>query len=319
MVGSRFQHLININTREKKVFINCKFTSNYYTLLLSNLPYIDTCNGLHYSFPNSQSLRPSSTVSPPYLRRTCLLIIIKETIVTVMVTDVTYLYSVLNQQQSIMNESKSTALITRDLLGGGGGGCDLDSAKELDLDLHVPSGFEKRLDLKSGKVYLQRCKSPNTSSSSSDHKQNSFDQTVSKLQDLNFPPTSKKPLNLFDDTSLDLNLVNVSSSPPAYKSVCTLDKVKSALERAERETIKKRAVSIPKSCSSNSSCSVKETMVIEDDDDDEPSSQAYAAGCPSCLLYVLISRSNPRCPRCNMTVPSPTAMKKPRIDLNISI
>ncbi|KAJ0852871.1 hypothetical protein HanRHA438_Chr14g0644671 [Helianthus annuus] len=65
-----------------------------------------------------------------------------------MVTDVTYLYSVLNEVQSIMNESKSTALITRDLLGGGGGGCDLDSSKELDLDLHVPSRFEKRLDLK---------------------------------------------------------------------------------------------------------------------------------------------------------------------------
>ncbi|KAI7756614.1 hypothetical protein M8C21_021365 [Ambrosia artemisiifolia] len=229
-----------------------------------------------------------------------------------MVTDVTYLCSVMNQQQSIMNDSKSTALITRDLLGGG-----LDSSKELDLDLHVPSGFEKRLDLKSGKVYLQRCKSPNTLCSSSD-------QRVSKLQDLNFPPSSKKPLNLFDDTSLDLNLVNLSSlssssSPPVNKSVCTLDKVKSALERAERETIKKRSVSIPKSCSSNSSCSVKETMIIDDDDDVERSSQAYAAGCPSCLLYVLISRSNPRCPRCNMTVPSPTAMKKPRIDLNISI
>ncbi|KAI3675651.1 hypothetical protein L1987_85243 [Smallanthus sonchifolius] len=227
-----------------------------------------------------------------------------------MVTDVTYLCSVMNQQQAIMNDSKSTALITRDLLGGGAGS-DLDSSKELDLDLHVPSGFEKRLDLKSGKVYLQRCKSPNANTSSS-----SSDQTVSKLQDLNFPPSSKKPLNLFDDSSLDLNLVSLSSSPPAYRSVCTLDKVKSALERAERERIQKRAVSIPKSCSSNSSSSVKETMVIDDGD---RSSQAYAAGCPSCLLYVLISRSNPRCPRCNMTVPSPTAMKKPRIDLNISI
>ncbi|XP_076913321.1 uncharacterized protein LOC143571896 [Bidens hawaiensis] len=231
-----------------------------------------------------------------------------------MVTDVTYLCSVMNnQQQAIMNDSKSTALITRDLLGAS----DLDSAKELDLDLHVPSGFEKRLDLKSGKVYLQRCKSPNTSSSSSDHKHDKHDQAVSKLQDLNFPPSSKKPLNLFDDASLDLNLVNLSSSssasPPAY-SVCTLDKVKFALERAERETIKKRL-----SSSSNSSSSVKETMVIEDDDCDDRSSQAYAAGCPSCLLYVLISRSNPRCPRCNMTVPSPTAMKKPKIDLNISI
>ncbi|KAI3769024.1 hypothetical protein L6452_00120 [Arctium lappa] len=243
-----------------------------------------------------------------------------------MVTDVTYLCSVMNQQQGMMNDSKSTALITRDLLGGGGGGgCDLDSSsKELDLDLHVPSGYEKRLDLKSGKVYLQRCKSPNTSSSSSDQKQENNDQTVSKLQDLNFPPSSKKPLNLFDDTSLDLNLVNLSSSPPAYRSVCTLDKVKFALERAERETIKKRSISIStsKSCSSptsNSSSSVKETIVNDDDHDDHGSSQAYAAGCPSCLLYVLISRSNPRCPRCNMTVPSPTTMKKPRIDLNISI
>ncbi|KAL4554232.1 hypothetical protein LXL04_039324 [Taraxacum kok-saghyz] len=261
-----------------------------------------------------------------------------------MVTDVTYLCTIMNQQQGIMNDSKSTALITRDLLGGGGGGggggCDLDSSKELDLDLHVPSGYEKRLDLKSGKVYLQRCKSPtNTSSSSSDQntqqqQQHHSDQISSKLQDLNFPP-SKKPLNLFDDSSLDLNLVNLSSSSssstPGYRSVCTLDKVKFALERAERETIKKRSVSFSfsnsnsnsKSCSSptsNSSSSMKETMIIDDDEDnDERSSQAYAAGCPSCLLYVLISRSNPRCPRCNMTVPSPTAMKKPRIDLNISI
>ncbi|KAI3510068.1 hypothetical protein L1887_25595 [Cichorium endivia] len=238
-----------------------------------------------------------------------------------MVTDVNYLCSVMNQQQGIMNDSKSTALITRDLLGGGGG-CDHDSSKELDLELHVPPGYEKRLDLKSGKVYLQRCKSPNTSSSSSDQKQYDNDQTISKLQDLNFPPSSKKALNLFDDSSLDLNLVNLSSSPPAYRSVCTLDKVKFALERAERETFKKRSVSISKSCSSptsNSSSSIKETMIIDDDDHDERSSEAYAAGCPSCLLYVLISRSNPRCPRCNMTVPSPTAMKKPRIDLNISI
>ncbi|KAK1440110.1 hypothetical protein QVD17_05935 [Tagetes erecta] len=265
----------------------------------------------------TKTLVTDSIIHPQFFNLSAVASFTGTTLSTAMVTDVTYLCSVMNQQQAIINDSKSTALITRDLLGGGAN-CDLDSSKELDLDLHVPSGFEKRLDLKSGKVYLQRCKSPNTSSSSSDH-----NQTASKLQDLNFPPSSKKPLNLFDDTSLDLNLVSLSSSPPAYRSVCTLDKVKSALERAERETIRKRSVSIPKSCSSpnnsNSSSSVKETMFIEDDDNDERCSQAYAAGCPSCLLYVLISRSNPRCPRCNMTVPSPTAMKKPRIDLNISI
>ncbi|GJR45323.1 hypothetical protein Tco_1313426 [Tanacetum coccineum] len=240
-----------------------------------------------------------------------------------MVTDVNYLYSVMNDTKS------TTGLITRDLLGGGGGfGGGDDSAKELDLDLHVPSGYEKRLDLKSGKVYLQRCKSPNNgSSSSSDHKQQNSDQTVSKLQDLNFPPSSKKPLNLFDDTSLDLNLVNLSSSSssrPANKSVCTLDKVKFALERAERETIRRRSVSVSKSCSSptsnNSSSSVKET-IVEVDNLDDRSNEAYAAGCPSCLLYVLISRGNPRCPRCSTAIPfpEPVQIKKPRIDLNYTM
>jgi len=38
---------------------------------------------------------------------------------------------------------KSTALITRDLLGGSS---SIES-QELDLDLQVPSGWEKRLDL----------------------------------------------------------------------------------------------------------------------------------------------------------------------------
>jgi hypothetical protein len=47
--------------------------------------------------------------------------------------------------------AKSTTLITRDLLGGGGGGGgdSVESeSQELDLDLQVPSGWEKRLDLK---------------------------------------------------------------------------------------------------------------------------------------------------------------------------
>ncbi|CAK9174986.1 unnamed protein product [Ilex paraguariensis] len=240
-----------------------------------------------------------------------------------MAADVSSLVRTMNgykedQQQQAMSETggvgKSTVLITRDLLGGC---CTLDS-KELDLDLQVPSGWEKRLDLKSGKVYLQRCNSPNTSSSSSEVKHQT-NQTVPKLQDLNFPPSSRRPLNLFEDTSLDLKLVTLSSSSSSsnYQSVCTLDKVKSALERAEKETIKKRSMSMSNSSSpvSNSSSSCKQTEI----DNEENSSSAFAAGCPSCLLYVLISKSNPKCPRCNSTVPSPMTLKKPRIDLNISI
>ncbi|XP_059654668.1 uncharacterized protein LOC132301436 [Cornus florida] len=209
---------------------------------------------------------------------------------------------------------ESRVLVTRDLLGGCG--CALES-KELDLDLQVPVGWEKRLDLKSGKVYLQKCNSTSTSSSSSDHKRLT-DETVPKLQDLNSPPSLKRPLNLFDNSGLYLKLVPSLTSSSTYRSVCTLDKVKSALERAENETIKKRSLSMSKSSSLSSNSSSSSIREIEMDHE-EKSSSSFAAGCPSCLLYVLISKSNPKCPRCNVIVPSPVAMKKPRIHLNISI
>lgn len=181
--------------------------------------------------------------------------------------------------------------------------------------------------LQSGKVYIQKCDSSNSSSSTSEPKKQNND-ALSKLQDLNFPPTAKQPLSLFDDTSLDLKLVpssassasSASASSSSYQSVCTLDKVKFALERAEKETIRKRSISLSKSSSSppsNSSSSIKDG----DFDDEEKSSATLAAGCPSCLLYVLISKGNPKCPRCGTVVPLPVAAttKKPRIDLNISI
>ena len=65
-----------------------------------------------------------------------------------MAAEVSSLIRILNAADS--NDSgKSTALITRDLLGGG---CPLDS-KELDLDMQVPSGWEKRLDLKVSSLF----------------------------------------------------------------------------------------------------------------------------------------------------------------------
>lgn len=232
-----------------------------------------------------------------------------------MAAEVSSLIRILNAADS--NDSgKSTALITRDLLGGC---CPLDS-QELDLDMQVPSGWEKRLDLKSGKVYLQRCDSLNASASTSADQMKQNNGTSSKVQDLNFPPAAKQPMNLFDDSSLDLKLVpssSASASSSNYQSVCTLDKVKSALERAGKETIRKRSMSMSKSSSppSNSSSSIKDGEV----EDEEKSATSFAAGCPSCLLYVLISTKNPKCPRCNAIVPLPSTVKKPRIDLNISI
>lgn len=172
-----------------------------------------------------------------------------------MAADVSSLVRVLNgynkedQHRTVGNDSnseKSTALITRDLLGDGSNSFSSSTPKlvvdsqELDLDLQVPNGWEKRLDLKSGKVYLQRCNTPNSPSISD--KKHQINSTVPRLQDLNFPPSpSKITLNLFDETPLDLKLVSSSSSSNNYQSVCTLDKVKSALERAEKEPLKKRA------------------------------------------------------------------------------
>lgn len=264
-----------------------------------------------------------------------------------MAADVSSLVRVLNRYKDdrpAANES-STALITRDLLGGGGGGGSEvvmnnnsnNECQELDLDMEVPSGWEKRLDLKSGKVYLQRCNMP-SSPSSSDHKQShQNDQTLQRLQDLNLPvsPSSKPLLNLLDETSLELKLVSSSSqsSESNYQSVCTLDKVKSALERAKKEPNKKRVSSMWNSSNNNNNSSLamsspsysSSSSSIKDARDDQELieenllvASPIAAGCPGCLCYVLIMKNNPTCPRCNSVVPIP-ATKKPRIDLNISI
>ncbi|KAM7268979.1 hypothetical protein ACFE04_024476 [Oxalis oulophora] len=261
-----------------------------------------------------------------------------------MAADVSCLVRVMNgykDNRTVGNESgggKSSALITRDLLGGGGVSGLKNDSQELDLDLQVPNGWEKRLDLKSGKVYLQRCNSSNSSSSSENHHKNHFlNQTIlPKFQDLNFPPSQSKPLlNLFDETTLDLKLVSSTPSPSSssanFQSVCTLDKVKSALERAEKEPviIKKRS-SMLKSSSisptySSSSSSIKDGNQEEEDNvnnhknrDRVIGGSPIAAGCPGCLSYVLIMKNNPKCPRCHSDIPMPM-VKKPRIDLNISM
>ncbi|XP_058106783.1 protein CURLY FLAG LEAF 2 [Magnolia sinica] len=237
-----------------------------------------------------------------------------------MAADVSSLVRILNgykeeqHQQQMQGGGESTVLITRDLLGG----CSVIGSKELDLDLQVPNGWEKRLDLKSGKIYLQRCDSPISPSDK---------RSTAGFQDLNYPP------NLLEDTSLDLKLVPSIES----QSVCTLDKVKSALERAQRESTKKRSVatygssersssrvhSSLSSPSSQSSMSIKggdEEGETEGEKEMKSSPLVFAAGCPGCLLYVLISKANPRCPRCRTVVPVPVPVpKKLRIDLNVSM
>ncbi|XP_057955119.1 uncharacterized protein LOC131149070 [Malania oleifera] len=199
-----------------------------------------------------------------------------------------------HMEEPVENDSgnaNSQVLITRDLLGDW-------SSKDLDLDF-------KRAD---------------------------HSRETRKLQDLNFPPSySSSPLGVSDEGSLDLRLFPFPSRH--CQSVCTLEKVKSALDRAEREGAGQKRSSSSESPakapqlqpSSSSYSSIKEEEddvddANDNDDDDEDekrsSSSSFAAACPGCLLYVLTWESNPRCPRCQSIVPSPGALKKPRIDLN---
>ncbi|KAG4178527.1 hypothetical protein ERO13_A10G048700v2 [Gossypium hirsutum] len=219
------------------------------------------------------------------------------------------LVRVLSGHMEEQHAGNSDILITKDLLG------NLSNAKPT-----TPKAID--LEFKGGRVEAQKCssssspsasasspKSPLSAKGSASPDGKSFKTPLSnflqdsKLQDLNFPP-----INLFDEmttTSLDLKLQSCSTPSP-YQSVCTLDKVKHALERAEKGgNMKKRSSSPPPPPSSPPATS-------------SSTPRMFAAACPGCLLYVIASNTNPRCPRCNSFVPSSLPMKKPRIDLNAS-
>ncbi|KAE8667189.1 putative SAUR-like auxin-responsive protein family [Hibiscus syriacus] len=192
------------------------------------------------------------------------------------------------EQQNKIHTGNSGILITKDLLG------NLSKAK---ADLEFKGGRE-----------AQKCSSSSPKSPLSDGKANNPLPDFlkdSKIQDLNFPP-----VNLFDEmtTSLDLKLQSCST-PSLYQSVCTLDKVKYALERAEKGTMKKRSSSPPPSPPRPLTAKATSSPTTP---------RMFAAACPGCLLYVIASNTNPRCPRCNSFVPSSLPMKKPRLDLNAS-
>ncbi|KAM0857882.1 hypothetical protein ACQ4PT_048195 [Festuca glaucescens] len=147
-------------------------------------------------------------------------------------------------------------------------------------------------------------------------------------------PPSTRDLNLFPVSSAATT--PASATEPAasahaaatttYHSVCTIEKVKTALERFERgkQGQHQQQLSGSPSSSSVTTSSVKRGAVEQGDGCDSPSAAGgggmVAAACPRCFLYVLISRSDPRCPRCDSHVPPPpppTHNKKPRIDLNV--
>ncbi|XP_064983383.1 uncharacterized protein LOC135623866 [Musa acuminata AAA Group] len=189
-------------------------------------------------------------------------------------------------------------LVTRDLLGGGG--AVLRSA-EVDLELRVPAGWERRLDLLSGRTYLQK---------------RHHDPVPIHRHDpnLTLPPRSSATLFLKQWAA---------ATPLGHRSVCTLEKVKSALERAGREE-RPPAARLPDSSPSppsrsvaTSSSSMAADRGVDGRGPESPPAAMAVAGCPVCLLYVFVSVVDPRCPRCAAHVPVQNEPKKrPKFDLN---
>ncbi|XP_047088212.1 uncharacterized protein LOC124700065 [Lolium rigidum] len=154
---------------------------------------------------------------------------------------------------------------------------------------------------------------------------------------LHLSPPSTRDLNLFPVSGAATTPTAEPASAHAaatttYHSVCTIEKVKTALERFERGKQgqhpghQQLSAGGSPSSSSVTTSSVKRGAVEQGDGCDSPSAAGggggmVAAACPRCFLYVLISRSDPRCPRCESHVPpppsAPTHKKKPRIDLNV--
>ncbi|KAJ3674508.1 hypothetical protein LUZ60_005124 [Juncus effusus] len=189
--------------------------------------------------------------------------------------------------------------ITRDLLGG----CTVMDAKELDLGLSIGSGSAMNnkgpLDiLQPGKMYLLNNKTTTTTTTT----------TTNPLQDLNLPPST------FSLNIPQLSPNNSLQFPSNYQSVCTIEKVKSALERMGRESQSKSVARSdgspsPSSSSITSSSPLKRHVDQIDGCDTSTSVKGeslMAAACPNCLLYVLISKENPKCPRCESHVSQPT-------------
>ncbi|KAL5216385.1 hypothetical protein ABZP36_007786 [Zizania latifolia] len=199
-------------------------------------------------------------------------------------------------------------VVTMDLLGGCGGDAGSGSRggedEVVDLEVKVPAGWERRLDLTSGKTFL----TPRLQGVQLGH------------QDLNLSPPAAAAA------------AAIATATSTSAAVCTLDMVRSALERATAG--RAAAAASPATSSSSSASTSSSSSSVGKRHRSPPTSTATpaspsmrAAACPSCLTYVLIAEADPRCPRCSGNVPPLAGKprdaaagdgsgKKPKIDLN---
>ncbi|XP_020163028.3 uncharacterized protein [Aegilops tauschii subsp. strangulata] len=194
-------------------------------------------------------------------------------------------------------EVSSTAGMLRGKAGMGRGGAEKPSEEEVvDLEVKLPAGWERRLDLPSDKTFL------------TPHRHQA---TQDGHQDLNLPPTTSTADDItttFAFYTLDM-VRNALERAAAARSITSLDTSSSLLASTSSlsSSLGKRSRSPPGSTAPPTS---------------NPTIRTCA--CPSCFTHVLIAEAEPWCPRCGSKVPplpsTPTAHnsgKKPRIDLNV--
>jgi hypothetical protein len=161
--------------------------------------------------------------------------------------------------------------------------------------------------------------------------QNLFSKVLNSIL-LNFLQSGKTFLTprhpSVQESRHELNMPPAAAATTTSAAVCTLDMVRSALERAAagRLAASSATTSTSSASTSSSSSSAGKRNRSQPADTKRPAAMR-AAACPACLTYVLIAVADPRCPRCAAKVPplggNPAAAdvggrggKKPRIDLN---
>ncbi|KAJ7537536.1 hypothetical protein O6H91_11G010500 [Diphasiastrum complanatum] len=252
---------------------------------------------------------------------------------------------------------------------------------ELDPEIPLPSGWEKRLDLKSGAIYFVNWNTGTSTHVDPRKPLQSADPSVSHeflsskqsemLQQKNLVSSLERqedsqPLEVqhdvvklrqktgLEDENLELNL-NLSISDQRDSSVCTMEKVQQALARTEMLGALQASTSFvsataasserlpwvlpstaspatsTSSSSSSSALSSKrakrkaiERKAVKPSEAKNESidkgSNVILTGCKQCFMYVMLSASDPKCPRCGSTVilDFPLSLtRKSKVELNL--
>lgn len=138
------------------------------------------------------------------------------------------------------------------------------------------------------------------------------------------------------DLELDLNLSAGGASPSRHQSVCTMEMVEQALKRTEKAMGKRPKLSgsssfssltsarsepswshsSPSTSSSSSSVDISRVSEAESQKDEDA---LVMGACTRCLTYVMLHKSNPKCPRCESEVPldsfiAPPSSKRQKLE-----